>query len=147
MTPLVLGKTPTDEATEIKMDEDTVTGHRNTCPASRKPQEANSVPRQVVVAHSSELMPFLVERDAPWEGMVQLERDRQSVKYGDKPRTLERLFTILGEEQGELARAILNRGNVTEELVHVAAVCKLIYETGRDFGYTTEKGPAGSKNV
>lgn len=80
-----------------------------------------------------------------WEWLVRNERDRQILKWGDKARSLERLYVILGEEVGELAAAIIERANVDGEIVQVAAVCRLIWDTGRKFGYCTEKGNIETK--
>lgn len=57
---------------------------------------------------------------------VLLERVRQNHKWGH-PRFLDKQlwYTILGEEVGEVARAILEKddANLYDELAQVAAVC------------------------
>jgi len=58
-------------------------------------------------------------------------RVEQVVKWGDdNGKSLYRLITILGEEFGELCRAILeySANNVHEEALHVAAVALAIAE-------------------
>lgn len=55
------------------------------------------------------------------------ERERQNEKwsrsYGDWPVTDLVKLAVLGEEVGEVSRAILEDSNLREELVQVAAVC------------------------
>ena len=56
---------------------------------------------------------------------VDEERFRQRQKFGDhQMRSIspERALAILTEEVGEVARAILEGGNLREELIHTAAV-------------------------
>ena len=51
------------------------------------------------------------------------EMERQDRKWGDQRRHPgEYWATILGEEYGELCKAVLEEGNVVEEAIHVAAV-------------------------
>ena len=67
-------------------------------------------------------------------GEIVAERDRQDTKFGDQSRnSLDRWNTILGEEVGEVAKAILEEDNenLEEELVQVAAVCVAILEYRR----------------
>ncbi len=90
-------------------------------------------------AESSKYMGKMMH-DHNWHKLVDAERVRQDAKWGFKPRSMERLYVILGEEFGELGKAIRERGNVDEEIIHVAAVAKLIWDTGEVFGYRTEKG-------
>ncbi len=78
--------------------------------------------------------------DQIWDEMVKTERYRQDARWGFKPRSMERLYTILGEEFGEVGTAIIQRTNIVEELVQLAAICRLMWETGEEFGYKTEKG-------
>lgn len=61
---------------------------------------------------------------------IYLERERQDEKWGPQDHTLEGWYTILGEEVGEVAMAILEEWhtNVREELVQVAAVCVAMIE-------------------
>lgn len=57
---------------------------------------------------------------------VKEERNHQDFKYGKSPRNLkpETWLTILTEEQGEVARAIIegDSDNYAKELIQVAAV-------------------------
>lgn len=63
---------------------------------------------------------------------MQTERKRQNLIHGEhnKTNTLFEWATILGEEYGEVCKAIQeNQGsNLKEELIQVAAVCQAIYE-------------------
>lgn len=58
--------------------------------------------------------------------MIDDERDRQDAKWGPLPRNLSMMtwLTVLTEEVGECARAILKRdlGNLITEIIQVAAV-------------------------
>lgn len=53
-----------------------------------------------------------------------LERDRQQAKFPDEANTSDRWYVILGEEFGEIGRAILEGDavNLRTELVQLAAV-------------------------
>ena len=58
---------------------------------------------------------------------VQLERAQQDQKWGEQNHSDTLWLAILGEEFGEVARAILQQdgdasGNVRDELIQVAAV-------------------------
>ncbi len=61
--------------------------------------------------------------DKPWVTLIRAERKRQDEKWGEQNHQDQKWLTILLEEFGELAEAILNepeRG--VEELVQIAAV-------------------------
>lgn len=81
------------------------------------------------------------------------ERDRQDEKWGDqRSRTLHHYFTILGEEVGEVANAVLERDyrGLREELIQVAAVAMgmieaLDYQLG-DKGFPVPLTPEGRKH-
>jgi NTP pyrophosphatase (non-canonical NTP hydrolase) len=61
---------------------------------------------------------------------VRDELQRQGLKWGVQNHTQEEWLTILGEEVGEVARAILEKQpeNYREELIQVAAVCMAAVE-------------------
>ncbi len=61
---------------------------------------------------------------------IYLERENQDKKWGPQHHSLEGWYTILGEEVGEVAMAILEswHTNVREELIQVAAVCVAMIE-------------------
>lgn len=75
---------------------------------------------------------------------VDAERERQDARFGVGIPSLDLMATVLGEEFGEVCRAILemrecakrgeavayavHRANLEEELVQVAAVCRRVYE-------------------
>ena len=57
--------------------------------------------------------------------LVDEERFRQRQKWGDHQfcgMSSERALAVLTEEVGEVAKACLERTNLKEELIHVAAV-------------------------
>lgn len=59
------------------------------------------------------------------------ERGRQDFKWGPQSHDLDHWYTILGEEVGEVAMAILEGDdieNLRTELIQVAAVCVAIIE-------------------
>lgn len=63
--------------------------------------------------------------------LIKAERDRQDAKWGvDRRLPITLWFTILSEEVGEVARAILERdyANLVEELTQVAAVAQAALE-------------------
>ena len=65
--------------------------------------------------------------------LVNNERCRQDEQWGEQNHSSLYWYTILGEEVGELAKAILelNNKDIETELVQVAAVCKVIWESGK----------------
>lgn len=80
-----------------------------------------------------------------WLDKVQAERIRQDKLWGEQNHALERWYTILGEEFGEVGKEICELGyaetseykkglkayhtnQLKEELVQVAAVCVAILE-------------------
>ena len=69
--------------------------------------------------------------------LIDKERKRQDDKWGAIPRNLHVMIwmTVLGEEVGEIARAILKRDwdNMKEEIVQVAAVCVAWLEDSENF--------------
>lgn len=75
-------------------------------------------------------------RGSKFDKLVLDERARQTEKWGDQTnRSLEEWMLILGEEVGELQKAILEHkfnqapvADILEELVQVAAVCRSIFE-------------------
>lgn len=83
-----------------------------------------------------------IEEDSPdsrrekFESLVRDERNRQHSLWGDQSHhPLEDWMLILGEEVGELHKAVLENkfneasvANILEELVQVAAVCMSIFE-------------------
>lgn len=56
---------------------------------------------------------------------IEEERDRQRAKWGEQYHSFDHWYVILGEEFGEVGRAIFegNTSNLREELIQVAAVC------------------------
>lgn len=58
------------------------------------------------------------------------ERERQEEIFGPQEHTMEEWFTILGEEVGEVANAILEDGpfEIMQEAIQVAAVCVAMIE-------------------
>lgn len=64
---------------------------------------------------------------------VLMERRRQNRKWGRHHFTADALARVLGEEFGEVCRAINDgdKANLAEELVQVAAVCLKYAELGR----------------
>lgn len=75
---------------------------------------------------------------------VQAERTRQDAKWGataDHHPT--KWITILLEEVGECARAVLERkpAELARELVQVAAVCQRIYELNTQLALTEPEPP------
>ncbi len=58
------------------------------------------------------------------------ERVRQDTIFGAQEHDLEEWYTILGEEVGEVAMAILEQDydNLKDELIQVAAVCIAMIE-------------------
>jgi NTP pyrophosphatase (non-canonical NTP hydrolase) len=76
---------------------------------------------------------------------IDLERDRQDVKRGLKIPSDFVMASVLGEECGEVMRALndgfdgeLNEQNLRNELIQVAAVCVRWLEL-RDWGLTPQK--------
>jgi NTP pyrophosphatase (non-canonical NTP hydrolase) len=63
-------------------------------------------------------------------GEVGLERTRQNEKWGEQNHSQAHWMTILSEECGEVARAVLDRKplDYREELVQVAAVAVAMVE-------------------
>ena len=63
-------------------------------------------------------------------GEVAKERARQYDIFGTQDHSLNEWYTILGEEVGEVAQAILEewRDDVRTELIQVAAVCVAMIE-------------------
>lgn len=57
-------------------------------------------------------------------GDIITERLKQDAKFPEEENTDERWYAILGEEFGEIGRAILteDRANLREELIQLAAV-------------------------
>lgn len=53
---------------------------------------------------------------------IKAERDRQDKKWGKQSHPHAGWYVILGEEFGEVGRAIFEGTNIREELVQVAAV-------------------------
>ena len=68
--------------------------------------------------HYNEMQQF----SKTWIAQVVAERVQQDEKYGLQGHSDYHWQTILAEEFGELARAVLESGNREKELVHVAAV-------------------------
>lgn len=58
------------------------------------------------------------------------ELQRQELKWGEQNHSQADWFVILGEEVGEVARAIFEKqtDNYREELIQVAAVCMAALE-------------------
>lgn len=67
----------------------------------------------------------LDEEFPPIAASIKEERIRQIDKWGDDHHTPEKYYTILGEEFGEIANAMLENDweNYRKELIQVAAVC------------------------
>jgi hypothetical protein len=66
-----------------------------------------------------------------FEFFVRAERNRQDIKWGIQNHNPIKWSVILGEEYGEFCKAALENfetKELHEELIHVAAVCKAIYE-------------------
>ena len=66
--------------------------------------------------------------------LIQLERNAQDVKWGEQRHTDEKWLTILLEEIGEAAKAVLEKNDdaLLVEVVQVAAVLEN-WVTARDF--------------
>jgi NTP pyrophosphatase (non-canonical NTP hydrolase) len=62
--------------------------------------------------------------------MIDAERERQDEKWGVQNHNPDYWLSILGEEQGEVCRAVCERKSrdYREELVHVAAVAVSMLE-------------------
>jgi len=62
--------------------------------------------------------------------LVRQELQRQESKWGKQNHSQAEWFVILGEEVGEVARAIFEKDgdNYSDELVQVAAVCMAALE-------------------
>jgi len=62
--------------------------------------------------------------------LVKYELERQERKWGEQNHSQADWFVILGEEVGEVARAIFEKqtDNYREELIQVAAVCMAALE-------------------
>lgn len=61
---------------------------------------------------------------------VHRERENQDVKWGEQNHNSSRWMMILGEEYGEMQKALLE-GDMAQfhrELIQTAAVCKAIWE-------------------
>lgn len=79
------------------------------------------------------------------------ERIRQDAKWGIQNHTPEKWYTILGEEFGEVGRALCEgnfdpakKGNYHEEMVQLAAVCLEVLECWERIGEGREDaGKAG----
>ena len=73
-----------------------------------------------------------MEKDT-FDRLVHLERLSQDAKWGEQNHTVQKWYMILGEEVGEVAKAILEHDSsqLGKELVQVAAVCKAVYESGK----------------
>ncbi len=74
-----------------------------------------------------------------YDALVLTERDRQDRKWGQQNHLSIEWMAILTEEVGELAQAIVDRHfsdkpddglKIQTELIHVAAVCKAMWECG-----------------
>ena len=61
---------------------------------------------------------------------IEEERDRQRAKWGEQYHSFDHWYVILGEEFGEVGRAIFesDTSNLRDELVQVAAVATAILE-------------------
>lgn len=83
-----------------------------------------------------------------FESLVRDERERQDEKWGEQNWVAFQWLTILAEEFGELAKAIneapsglaskltdQDKSPVRKELVQVAAVCKVMFESGKRNGW------------
>ncbi len=82
-----------------------------------------------------------VTRAERFQALVQEERLRQDGKWGTDMPDLPVMAAVLGEETGEVCRAVLEHreasweperqrwlSNLEEELIQVAAVCQRIFE-------------------
>lgn len=71
--------------------------------------------------------------------LIQMERNAQDEKWGPQHHSDEKWLTIILEELGEAAKAVLekNEEGLLEEAVQVAAVLQN-WVTSRDFFFDTE---------
>jgi NTP pyrophosphatase (non-canonical NTP hydrolase) len=72
-----------------------------------------------------------------WEEKLAGERKRQDEKWGEQNHNKTTWLSILGEEFGEVCRAVnesdnsaLSAERITKELIHTAAVCQVMWESG-----------------
>ena len=80
-----------------------------------------------------------------FEGLVSLERSRQDRKWGEQNHNPFVWLAILGEEFGELQKAILEYNfadyykeptkEIETELIQVTAVAKAMWECGKRNGW------------
>ena len=65
-----------------------------------------------------------------FQELVQVERERQAARWGEPYRHPDAWVRILGEEFGEVCKAVQhgNVNNLIEELVQVAAVAQAFFE-------------------
>jgi len=86
-----------------------------------------------------------MEKDT-FDNLVQTERLRQDYKWVEQNHDPFIWLAILGEEYGELQKAVLEKHfcelypisqseKVEVELIHVAAVAKAMYESGKRNGW------------
>ena len=81
-----------------------------------------------------------------FDELVQQERDRQDIKWGEQNHGAFIWCAVLGEEFGEFQQACLqnnfggpHKDEMLLELVQVSAVCKAIYECGERNGWWMQK--------
>jgi len=86
-------------------------------------------------------------RGLTFEEQVALERLRQDNKWGEQNHLPEQWLVILMEELGELSKALLeeeifchtyptdNPRRIENELIHITAVAKAMWESGKRDGW------------
>ena len=82
-----------------------------------------------------------------FEELVQVERQKQDEKWGQQDHHTFIWITILGEEFGELQKAVLENyfndyyrkptKTIENELIQVVAVAKAMWEAGKRNGWIT----------
>ena len=77
-----------------------------------------------------------------FEQLVLMERTNQDLKWGEQNHSPEIWLCVLIEEVGELANAIQEyrfgageKENMGDELVQIAAVARVFFESGRRNGW------------
>jgi NTP pyrophosphatase (non-canonical NTP hydrolase) len=82
-----------------------------------------------------------MNRNLTWGELVALERMVQDKQWGEQNHNAFIWLAILGEEVGELQKAVLEAGskqpakNIATELIQVSAVAKAMFECGERNGW------------
>lgn len=84
-------------------------------------------------ASQNEIRKMEIRRNI-FRGLVEAEREKQDLKWGQNVVGLHKLIVVMGDEFGEVCRGVLEFNNprgpdkLEAELVQVAAVCSKFYE-------------------